>query len=315
MMAMSAYHSGELAVQARAGTTERARMAERGFRDAMPEQHRTFFGQLPFVVVACVDGQGQPWASILAGPPGFMATPTPQRLDVAILPPPGDPLAGTLALGRPIGFLGIQQHTRRRNRLNGTVVALGEEGFSVTVGQSFGNCPKYIQAREATFVPGLRQRGSIVTMASLDSAARQVIGNADTLFIATAHPDGSGRWPAHGADASHRGGRPGFVRVDADGRLILPDFSGNGFFNTFGNLQLEPRACLLFVDFATGSLLQVAGQAQVIWNGEDLQGFGGAERLLQLTPRLIIRHESALDLVWGAAEEAPQLALTGSWQS
>ena len=66
------------------------------------------------------------------------------------------------------------------------------------------------------------------------------------------------RGAAYGADISHRGGRPGFVRVDGD-VLTIPDFRGNRYFNTLGNLIAEPRASLLFVDFETGDLLQLQG--------------------------------------------------------
>src|SRR3546814_14766932 len=68
-----------------------------------------------------------------------------------------------------------------------------------------------------------------------------------------------------GADVSHRGGRPGFVRVtEDDGRSVLtiPDFSGNQFFNTLGNIAINPRAGLLFVDFATGDLLTLTGRSE-----------------------------------------------------
>jgi hypothetical protein len=57
------------------------------------------------------------------------------------------------------------------------------------------------------------------------------------------------------------------VQVADDGRrLRWPDYPGNGFFNTLGNLTLDPRAGLVFVDFAAGTLLHVAGRATIIWN-------------------------------------------------
>ena len=62
----------------------------------------------------------------------------------------------------------------------------------------------------------------------------------------------------------HTGGKPGFVRIDADGGLTLPEFNGNFFFNTRGNFVLNPHAVLRFVDFETSDMLQMAGVAQVI---------------------------------------------------
>ena len=66
-----------------------------------------------------------------------------------------------------------------------------------------------------------------------------------------------------GADASHRGGRPGFVRVEAADRLSFADYPGNAMFNTLGNLVAWPRLALLFVDFESGDLLEVGGRATV----------------------------------------------------
>ena len=58
---------------------------------------------------------------------------------------------------------------------------------------------------------------------------------------------------------SHRGGKPGFVGVQGD-TLAIPDFRGNRFYNTLGNLLGDPRAGLLFVDFASGDILQIQGR-------------------------------------------------------
>jgi len=90
----------------------------------------------------------------------------------------------------------------------------------------------------------------------LDSAQQSRIANADTFFIGTFHPQA-------GADASHRGGFPGFVRVTAGDQISFPDYPGNTMFNTLGNLRVNPRAGLLFVDFTTGDVLQLTGRARV----------------------------------------------------
>ena len=82
-----------------------------------------------------------------------------------------------------------------------------------------------------------------------------------------------------GLDVSHRGGPPGFVRVDGD-VLTIPDYRGNRYFNTLGNLLLEPRAALLFVDFARGEMLQLQGRGDVAWDEADLPG---AERTWRFT--------------------------------
>lgn len=87
------FHAGEQAVQARVGV--RARMAQLGprvIRDYMPEQHREFFSQLPFLIAGSVDNSGQPWASIITAEPGFIESPDPQHLVIRARPPAFDPL-------------------------------------------------------------------------------------------------------------------------------------------------------------------------------------------------------------------------------
>ena len=72
----SPYHPGEQWVQERAGTREFAeRMGRKVIRDHMPDQHRAFFAMLPFVFVGSLDAERRPWASIVAGEPGFLSSP------------------------------------------------------------------------------------------------------------------------------------------------------------------------------------------------------------------------------------------------
>ncbi len=317
-MNAATFHEGERAVQARVGVQERmAQLGPRAIRDFMPDQHREFFEQLPFVIAGTVDSSGQPWASVLAAAPGFMDSPDPRQLVLRAQALPADPLRDTLANGAPIGLLGIEPHTRRRNRLNGVVQGLSDAGFLVQVSQSFGNCPKYIQAREPVYVDGLLPSPPVVHRAAqLDEAARRLIEAADTLFIATAYAgDRDQAGPAGGVDVSHRGGKPGFVRVEADGTLTLPDFLGNFFFNTLGNIAVNPRAGLLFIDFANGDLLYLAVTAEIVWQGPELQAFAGAQRLLRFRLLSMRRVEAALPLRWGPAELSPVLEPTGAWGS
>ena len=239
----SVFHAGEEALQARAGARERlAEAGPRVIRAAMPEQHRDFFVQLPFAVLGTLAPDGQPWATAVAGPVGFIASPAADRLHLGARPLPDDPAAAGLAAGAPVGLLGIQPHTRRRNRANGRVAAMDADGFTLAVEQSFGNCPKYIHARRVTHAPRSAPPEPVRTGACLDADARDLIRRADTCFIASAHPDAlRADSAAQGVDVSHRGGRPGFVGVGGD-HLWVPDFAGNQYFNTLGNLLLNPQA-------------------------------------------------------------------------
>ena len=309
-----AFHSGERAVQARVGVAERmARVGDRAIRHSMSEQHRQFFGLLPFVLVGSIDRTGQPWASVLAGKPGFVSSPDAHTLRIRTNTTAGDPLTENLHAGAQVGILGLQAHTRRRNRANGVVSAVDHDGFAVTVGQNFGNCPKYIQARE----PSYRSRFAATSFGSLPAlseSAMRLIRGADTFFIATAHPDAShGGSPTRGVDVSHRGGRPGFVGLDRSGRLTVPDFIGNFFFNTLGNVELHPFAGLLFMDYESGDLLSLAASVAVIWDAPEVAAFEGAQRLLRFTPREIRSAQAALPLQWGKVEPSPHLIGTGIW--
>ncbi|MCX7278072.1 MAG: pyridoxamine 5'-phosphate oxidase family protein [Burkholderiales bacterium] len=317
------FHAGERAVQQRAGVAERmAEIGPRVIRDYMPDQHRDFFAQLPFVVLGSVDAQGQPWASVLAQPPGFIRSPDATLLRLQALPDVADPLAQTLQPGASIGLLGIEPHTRRRNRANGRVMALDGSGFGLRIEQSFGNCPKYIQAREPVYVASATATATApaaaIASSHLDAAALRLVRGADTFFIATAHsqalqPEGR----ADGVDVSHRGGKPGFVRVEVDANsqqwLTAPDFLGNFFFNTLGNLAVHPQAGLLFIDYSTGDLLHVAVRAEILWDGPDLAGFAGAQRLLRMQVLGALRRPGALALRWGEAQLSPVLEATGVW--
>lgn len=312
------FHEGERAVQSRVGAAVRERMEQIGprvIRDFMPDQHREFFEQLPFVVAGTVDDAGQPWASMLAHPLGSIHSPDEHHLVLRAQPLAGDPLQGTLADGAPIGLLGIEPHTRRRNRMNGIVRGLNASGFSVEVSQSFGNCPKYIQAREPRYVnPPQAVKPVIHESLELNDAARRMIELADTLFIATAYTgDGEQAGRAGGVDVSHRGGKPGFVKVEADGTLTMPDFFGNFFFNTLGNIAVNPRAGLLFADFDNGDLLYLAVTAEIIWDGPEVASFTGAQRLLRFKAQSMRLVENSLPLRWGEAELSPVLETTGAW--
>ncbi|WHZ10356.1 MAG: putative iron-sulfur binding protein [Burkholderiaceae bacterium] len=314
VVAGSPWHEGELEMQARAGVLERmAVLGARVLSDRMSEQHRIFFAQLPFVVAGGLDAARQPWASVLAGPPGSIRSPDEQHLRIDTRASAGDPLAGAMRPGAPVALLGIEPHTRRRNRLNGVVTEFDAQGFAVEVQQSFGNCPKYIQAREPVFAPGVRAAPHVHLANGLDAAARRIVASADTFFVATAHPAAGGALASHGVDVSHRGGRPGFVRVTDGNQLTVPDFVGNGFFNTLGNIAVNPRAGLLFIDFATGDLLHVAVLAEVLWDGPELATFEGAQRLLRMEVVSALRRPAALPLRWGPAQPSPYLGATGVW--
>jgi predicted pyridoxine 5'-phosphate oxidase superfamily flavin-nucleotide-binding protein len=314
----SPFHPGECAIQERLGVRDKVEAAGgRVLRDYLPEQHRSFFAQLPFIVVGSVDTAGRPWASLVAAPPGFVQSPDEHTLVVRARPPAPDPLSSSLAVGASLGLLGIELPTRRRNRANGTVVAVDAGGFRVRIEQSFGNCPKYIQRRTPRIVSAGAPAKAAWTFESgggLDPWSRRLIGAADTLFVASyVDPPHSGE--KRTVDVSHRGGKPGFVRVDPDGTLTIPDFVGNFLFNTLGNLLLNPRAGVVIADFGTGDMLFLSGVTEIVWNGPEVASFAGAQRLWRLRPVAGFGLSAALPLRAELEELSPSLERTGGWNS
>ncbi len=259
-------------------------------RPFMSEQHRAFFPLLPYLFTATLDDRGAPVASMLWGPTGFVHSPHPTTLRIDALPPADDPAASGFTAGQPVGLLGLDLTTRRRNRANGRITTVND-GITVPIEQSFGNCAQYIQTRTPT--PHVQESRATEPLSALDNAARRVIATADTFFVASRSR--AGIRTDGGLDVSHRGGRPGFVAVRGD-TLVVPDFRGNRFFNTLGNLLGDPRAGLLFVDFSTGDLLQLQGTVTIEW-GEPRRWTVAVERAW--------RRAGALPFDWAFGEYAP----------
>ncbi|WP_310539142.1 pyridoxamine 5'-phosphate oxidase family protein [Phenylobacterium sp.] len=302
MILPDAFHTGELEAQRRAGGGPRGH----GIRDHMPDQHRQFFETLPYAVLAALDPLGQPVATLITGEPGFIAAPNPLTLSIATVLHPQDPVRAGLAPAAPFGLLGLDLATRRRNRANGRVAAATSANYWLVVDQSFGNCPQYIQRREP--YDAVRTPGGLEVLTGLDADARTQVLAADTFFVATA-----ALGPNGGVDVSHRGGRSGFVAIEGEA-LVIPDFPGNRYFNTLGNLLAYPRAGLLFVDFETGDLLHLQGSAEVLWDADaDASGFAGSQRVWRLTVDGGWRRRAAAPLAWTYVEESPVSAATGRW--
>ncbi|MCZ0738041.1 pyridoxamine 5'-phosphate oxidase family protein [Phreatobacter sp. AB_2022a] len=304
-MDISPFHRGELRAQELAGVSTRGA----GIRDFMPDQHRIFFALLPYMFLGTRDAAGWPLASMLTGAPGFVSSPDPRALRIDALPAAEDPVEPFVGEGAAVGLLGLDLSTRRRNRANGRVRRRDGQGLTVDVRQSFGNCPQYIQARRVESQP--RGAARVETLSGLAGPALRLVETADTLFVASASGavgDGGG------VDISHRGGRPGFVLVEGD-RLTVPDFSGNRYFNTLGNLLVEPRASLLFVDFERGDMLQLQGHTAIDWTGDAAARIAGAERLWHFTVSAGWFRPGALPLRWTFDSYAPTTERTGTWRA
>ncbi|MFH5230109.1 pyridoxamine 5'-phosphate oxidase family protein [Antrihabitans spumae] len=280
-------HIGEQTVQARVGV----RIADWGSARTSPvisPAAAGFLSERSFVVLGAAANEGSMWATMLAGRPGFVGATGERTLVIDRLPEAPDPLAGLFEDERDIGMVAIDLETRRRIRVNGIAVR-EESGLTVRTEQVYGNCPKYIQVRESTEVAsGRRQvRHSRV----LTDAHRAQIRNADTFFIAT-------RADGVGADVSHRGGNPGFVTATDGQRLSWPDYSGNFMYMTLGNLELDPRCGLLFLDWESGGALHISGRAAVDWDPARAAATPGAQRMIDFDVEQVVDIDAAVGLRW-----------------
>ena len=303
------FHKGEKSAQARMGVEEIEEWAKKVVRDYLPDQHRRFYAQLPYIIVAARDENAHPWATILEGEVGFIESPDPHALTIKAMTAPGDALERAIKRDNDLGILGIELASRRRNRVNGAIEEVTDGEIKLRVGQTFGNCPQYIRERNWRRADPQQAKPPIITD-KLTASQQDWIAGADTFFIASGYR-GEGASATFGMDASHRGGERGFVRVLDERRLSFPDYAGNNHFNTIGNLMLDPRAGFLFVDFETGSLLQLTGRARIDWDSDQVKQSPGARRLINFSIDKIIELRSALSLRWDSdADSVRSLRVT-----
>ncbi|WP_051698708.1 PNPOx family protein [Streptomyces albus] len=282
-------HHGEQAVQRRVGEGG-PRHGSPMFGPRIPPGHGEFLAGCRMVVLGSVDGTGAVWATLLTGERGFARPLDETFLAVAALPAQGDPLRQALEETRPGGLLVLDPERARRVRFNGPVRREGE-GLLMRTEQVLRNCAKYIQQREPLPDGPARVPARSGSGTGLTAEQRRWIARCDTFFVAS-------HSPAHGADASHRGGRPGFVTVDGERHLSWPDYRGNSFYMTFGNLELDARCGLLFVDWESGHTLQVTGECHVDWQDRSAPG---ARRTVHFTVHRVTETQHATRLRWRLA--------------
>ncbi|MEP2784066.1 MAG: pyridoxamine 5'-phosphate oxidase family protein [Pseudoruegeria sp.] len=256
------FHDGEVAMHRKLGVEDRQdALGRRMIRTYMPDQHRYFFASLQMVHLGAIDSTGHPWAVVRTGTSGFIKTPDPYRFVLTSTPLLGEPSDLQFGVGKKVSVVGLEFATRRRNRLNATVEHSNGKQLTFKVDQSYGNCPKYIQVKDIQ-KSSLPQEYDIRASSKLNNETIDIIRKADTFFIASraAH---LGQDPRAGVDINHRGGAPGFVSIKQDGSLFFPDYKGNNFYNTFGNIGQDDRVGLQFVDFTTGTTVNIKGRAKI----------------------------------------------------
>ena len=291
------YHPGELEVQRRAGVEEAARRLSGSRHTEMPQSARDFLGEQQFIVLSTADARNRPWASVLAGLPGFVHALDSRTIRIEGMPAEGDPLRTNLRTSPFVGVIAPDLSKRRRLRVNGRVGTDSDGAILIHVDQAYANCPKYIQQREG-FQELVGTPGRLVqTSAGLQSSHYDWIRRVDTFFLATLSP-------GEGADASHRGGMPGFMKIEGR-ELIWPDYAGNAMFNSLGNIVLHPWAGIVIPNFHTGATLQLTGRAAIDWNPDRSQTLPGAERLVRLEVDEVIELEGAFPTGLRLVEYSP----------
>lgn len=262
MQIESPFHEGERLVQERAGEQGQAARNAGVIADSIVPGALGFIAQQRLAIVGSVAPDGALWASLLMGDAGFVQAPDVRSLvfDVErMLSAPEDPLWANLEDDERVGMLFIELATRRRLRVNGNMSRGADGGLRLDVVEAYPNCPQYIQRRDMEAMETHEGDWDTQSGGVLTASQKEMVAQADTLFVASAHPDG-------GVDASHRGGNPGFLRWVDEATLRVPDYHGNSMFNTLGNLNANPKSGLLFVDFEGGRTLQLTGRAEIRWD-------------------------------------------------
>lgn len=293
------YHSGELAVQARVGVQAEAEsLAQKMGGAIIKPAAKKFLASQRLAIASTIDSSHRVWASQLTGEPGFLQAVAEQivRIDPVLID--GDQLKD-LQSSDEIGLLAIDLATRRRLRLNGKAERKSKSEIYLHTQQVYFNCPQYIQKREIKTTVN-RDKSSVQIGATLSPQQQQFIQQVDTFFIASFHPQS-------GADASHRGGYPGFVQVLQPDKLVFPDYAGNNMFNTLGNLVENPQAGLLFIDFETGDTLQLTGKAAIAWDSKKALEFAGAKSLVEFHIEKVKSAIATTSLQWQFLEYSPYL--------
>lgn len=224
-------------------------------------------------VLGTVDSRSNVWSSVVTGDPGFIETVDDRTLKIAAPISPSDPLRRNLGTESHVALFAPDFVSSRRVRVNGRGVIRNGAIF-ITTEEVYGNCRRYLQERifvGSRQTPAGDQKASVST--ELSASQQQQISRADTFFIATDNPE-------CGADVSHKGGNPGFVRILDARRIAFPDYNGNSMFNTLGNVTVNPHAGLLFIDFDSGRTLQLTGRASIDWSPDRVGTFPGAERVI-----------------------------------
>lgn len=303
MPGIDVYHAGEIAVQERTGDRSVAQRRGGMIGDRLVEAAHAFLGRQGVAAVAAAGPDGTLWASLWCGIPGFLRggehgdrVEVVTALDRTLA---ADPVRAVVGMGAPLGMLVIDLATRQRLRINGIISRLDATGLDLRVRETFGNCIKYIQRRDRADHAAVTDISRVENGRVFDNGRRDLIARTDTLFVASIHPE-------RGLDVSHRGGQPGFVRMEDERTLRIPDYPGNGMFQTLGNFEVDMRAGLALIDFERRRVLSLTGNARAVFGAEDPRhSTGGTGRYWSFTVDRWVEHSLPPTMTWTLIERSP----------
>ncbi len=271
------FHEGEISVQEELGERDIALGNARLYEDSVIVPAQKFLTQQSYLIVALADTVEHIPITVLYGDIGFIGLADSAKVVVISLVHHTnqiqDPVIRKCVPGARIGSLAIELSSRKRLRINGHIRSVSTSQIEIVVDESYPNCPKYIQKRTVDRIESPEPRVEVFESGTkMEESFKSQMRKADTFFVSSLNPTGF-------ADASHRGGEPGFIRMIGDSTLRIPDYPGNSLYNTFGNFKLNPNAGLLFWDFDTNSLLHLQGTVELDFGQTDsINETGGTGR-------------------------------------
>lgn len=298
------YHKGEKEVQSRVGEELQANSNGRVISDTIIRGAINFIEKQPMAIVSSVDNASNVWVSLIIGDYGFVSVPTANSLSLnkdLIYSDSDDIFFKNIRTNHQIGSLFIELDTRRRFRING-IASETDRNIKVEVQEAYPNCPKYIQQRVISAPENFNKIEAVKTTGKeLTSDLKNWIQHSDTLFVGSQSTNQK-------MDASHRGGNPGFVEILDDKTLKIPDYKGNSMYNTLGNFVQNPNAGLLFIDFDNRKMLQLTGNAEIIFEQsteEDLNKTTGTGRYWLFKVREWVITENHHNVNWKFMNYSP----------
>jgi len=119
---------------------------------------------------------------------------------------------------------------------------------------------------------------------SIPSGMAAFVESLPFFFIATANLLGECDCSFRGREFDESGRAYALVKVLDAKTLLFPDYSGNNFFNSLGNILQSGQIGMLFIDFESQRRVRINGRASII---EDRQAYAElwplAQRYIQVT--------------------------------